>query len=95
MIKGISGSGPFGAVAQIAWFGHPAQESALPACWDSGPGQCSGSGATRLGFCFSGLARTSATESGPASREGAMVGDVRVMCGWWFGLVWFVATVWS
>lgn len=41
VMSGISGSGPFGAVAQMAWFGQPAQESALPACCDSGPGQCS------------------------------------------------------
>ncbi len=38
---GMSGSGPFGAEAQIAWFGQPSQASPLPACSDSGPGQCS------------------------------------------------------
>jgi len=38
---GISGSGPFGVEAQICWFGQPAQASPLPACSDSGPGQCS------------------------------------------------------
>ena len=41
VMSGMSGSGPFGAEAQIFWFGQPAQESAVPACWDSGPGQCS------------------------------------------------------
>lgn len=46
-----SGSGPFGAVAQAAWFGQPAQASAFPACSFSAPGQsadrgqgCSGGG---------------------------------------------------
>lgn len=38
---GMSGSGPLGAVAQICWFGQPAQASPWPACSDSGPGQCS------------------------------------------------------
>lgn len=41
-ISGMSGSGPFGADAQIDWLGQPAQASPLPADWDSGPGQCSG-----------------------------------------------------
>lgn len=45
VIIGISGSGPLGAEAHISWFGQPAQESAFPALCDSGPGQCSGSGA--------------------------------------------------
>src|SRR6478735_11138671 len=36
---GISGSGPLGADAQMAWFGHPAHASALPACSESGPTQ--------------------------------------------------------
>lgn len=40
-MRGMSGSGPFGAEAHIAWLGQPAQESAWPACCDSGPGQCS------------------------------------------------------
>jgi hypothetical protein len=38
---GMSGSGPFGAEAQMAWFGQPAHASPFPACSDSGPGQCS------------------------------------------------------
>lgn len=41
MIRGISGSGPLGVVAHIAWLGQPAQASPLPARLDSGPGQCS------------------------------------------------------
>jgi hypothetical protein len=48
-MRGMSGSGPFGAEAHICWFGHPSQASALPAWSDSGPGQCSGSGAARVG----------------------------------------------
>lgn len=76
-MRGISGSGPLGAEAQIAWLGQPAQESALPAASDSGPGQCSGSGATSLGAALRGLERTSSTFSG-ASREGAIMVFVRV-----------------
>jgi len=72
VMAGISGSGPLGAEAHIAWFGQPAQESAFPAVSDSGPGQCSGSGATSLGADFRGLESTSCTSSG-ASREGAMM----------------------
>lgn len=71
VMAGRSGSGPFGVEAHIFWFGHPAHESAVPACSDSGPGQCSGSGATSSGFCFRGFARTSSTGSG-ASSDGAM-----------------------
>ena len=41
VMKGMSGSGPLGAVAQMDWFGQPAQASPLPARLDSGPGQCS------------------------------------------------------
>jgi len=37
-----SGSGPLGAVAQAAWFGQPAQASALPAFSLSMPGQSVG-----------------------------------------------------
>jgi hypothetical protein len=72
VMAGMSGSGPLGAEAHIAWFGQPAQESAFPAVSDSGPGQCSGSGATSLGALLRGLESTSCTSSG-ASREGAMV----------------------
>lgn len=72
VITGISGSGPLGAEAHIAWLGQPSQESAFPAASDSGPGQCSGSGATRSGLAFRGLLRTSWTLSG-SSREGAIV----------------------
>lgn len=77
VMRGMSGSGPLGAEAQIAWFGQPAQESAFPAASDSGPGQCSGSGATSLGAALRGLERTSSTFSG-ASREGAMIEFVGV-----------------
>ena len=38
-ISAISGSGPFGAEAQAAWLGHPAQLAALPACSLCVPGQ--------------------------------------------------------
>jgi len=69
----ISGSGPLGAEAHIAWLGHPAQESDFPAVSDSGPGQCSGSGATSLGAVLRGLEITSWTCSG-SSRDGAIVG---------------------
>lgn len=31
VIKGISGSGPLGVEAQMAWFGQPLQASPLPA----------------------------------------------------------------
>ena len=34
-----SGSGPLGAVAQISWFGHPAQAALLPAVSLLVPGQ--------------------------------------------------------
>lgn len=71
-MREMSGSGPLGAEAHIAWFGQPAHESAVPAAWESAPGQCSGSGATRFGFAFKGLARTSSTRSGSSS-VGAMV----------------------
>ena len=43
VIRGISGSGPLGVVAQMDWLGQPAQASLWPASLDSGPGQCSGS----------------------------------------------------
>jgi hypothetical protein len=33
----LPGSGPFGAVAHIAWLGQPAQASTLPAASLSGP----------------------------------------------------------
>ena len=42
VMRGMSGSGPFGAEAHIDWFGQPWQASPCPACSDSGPGQCSG-----------------------------------------------------
>ena len=53
-MKGMSGSGPFGVEAQMLWLGQPTQASPWPACLDSGPGQCSGSGAMREGWFFSG-----------------------------------------
>lgn len=48
MMRAVSGSGPFGAEAQMAWLGHPAQAADCPAVCDSGPGQCSGDG--QIGF---------------------------------------------
>jgi len=72
VIAGMSGSGPLGAEAQMAWLGQPAQESACPAEADSGPGQCSGSGAINSGAFLRGLERTSWTYSGRSSSEGAM-----------------------
>lgn len=38
-IRGKSGSGPFGVVAQTDWLGHPAHAEAFPASSDSVPGQ--------------------------------------------------------
>ena len=58
MMKGMSGSGPLGVDAQILWLGQPAQASPWPASLDSGPGQCSGSGAMREGWVFSGAERS-------------------------------------
>jgi hypothetical protein len=49
-MSGMSGSGPLGAEAHIFWLGHPAHESAVPAAWDSGPGQCSGGKVSHCGF---------------------------------------------
>jgi hypothetical protein len=63
-MAGMSGSGPFGAGAQMAWFGHVWQASPCPACIDSRPGQCSGSGATSWFVPLS---------YGGSSREGAIV----------------------
>lgn len=77
----MSGSGPFGADAQIFWFGHPAHESAVPAFSDSGPGQDSGSGATKAGFAFMGFAKTSCTDSG-SSNEGAILNSSGKSSGW-------------
>lgn len=48
LMNGMSGSGPFGAVEQIDWFGQPWQLSALPACSLSVPGQASGASSGRL-----------------------------------------------
>lgn len=76
VISGISGSGPFGAVAHIFWFGQPTQASPFPACSDSGPGQCSGSGASSLGRALrfderasEGSCVTSASSVGAMIRE--------------------------
>ena len=71
VMRGTSGSGPLGVVAQIDWLGQPAQEEAWPAWVDSGPGQCSGSGATSFGIVLGGEERSICVGS---SREGAMVG---------------------
>lgn len=79
-MSGMSGSGPLGADAQMAWLGQPAHAASLPAACDSGPGQCSGSGATRAGADLREALRaeeTSVVVEGGSSREGAMV----VACG--------------
>lgn len=55
---GMSGSGPLGVEAQMVWLGQPAHASPWPASLDSGPGQCSGSGAMREGWVFSGAERS-------------------------------------
>ena len=60
---GMSGSGPLGVEAQMDWLGQPAQAEPWPASVDSGPGQCSGSGATRLGWFLRGAERASSTGS--------------------------------
>lgn len=71
----MSGSGPLGAEAQIAWLGQPAQASDCPACSDSGPGQCSGSGATRSGAVLRGADSADWTDVvRSASSVGAIVG---------------------
>lgn len=54
----MSESGPMGVEAQMLWLGQPAQASPWPARLDSGPGQCSGSGAMRVGWFFSGAERS-------------------------------------
>lgn len=41
-MRGRSGSGPLGVLAQVAWFGQPSQAEAFPAFSDSVPGQCAG-----------------------------------------------------
>ena len=58
VMSGMSGSGPLGVEAQMDWFGQPAQASPWPARVDSGPGQCSGSGAMREGWFFGGAERS-------------------------------------
>ena len=57
-MRGISGSGPLGVEAQTLWLGQPAQASPRPARVDSGPGQCSGSGAMREGWFFRGAEKS-------------------------------------
>ena len=57
-MRGRSESGPMGVEAQMLWLGQPAQASPWPARLDSGPGQCSGSGAMREGWFFSGAERS-------------------------------------
>jgi hypothetical protein len=82
-MRGISGSGPFGAEAQMLWLGHPLHASPCPACSDSGPGQCSGSGATSSGAAFRGAERADLTEvvtSRSASRVGAMSANSMLIC---------------
>lgn len=58
VMRAMSGSGPFGVEAQMIWLGQPAQASPWPASVDSGPGQCSGSGAIREGWFLSGAERS-------------------------------------
>lgn len=60
---GMSGSGPLGVEAQMDWLGQPAHAESWPASLDSGPGQCSGSGATRFGWFLRGAERASWTGS--------------------------------
>ena len=74
VMKGMSGSGPLGVVAQMDWFGQPVQASPFPARLDSGPGQCSGSGTTSFGVFFGGAERSTCIGS---SSEGAMAGFKR------------------
>lgn len=71
-MSGMSGSGPLEVVAHMDWLGQPAQASPFPARLDSGPGQCSGSGATNFGVFLRGAERSTWMGS---SREGAMAGD--------------------
>lgn len=74
----MSGSGPFGADAHIAWLGQPAHAASCPAVCDSGPGQCSGSGATRAGADLRGALRAEVMSEAVvvgSSRDGAMVAE--------------------
>lgn len=48
-MRGMSGSGPLGALAQMDWLGQPVQASLWPARFDSGPGQCSAGVLVRWG----------------------------------------------
>lgn len=64
-MAGISGSGPLGSDSHMFWFGQPLQASPWPAFSDSGPGQCSGSGA------FKGMAEAR-TFARATSADGAM-----------------------
>jgi len=92
----MSGSGPLGAEAQISWLGQPAQASALPAASDSGPGQCSGSGALRIGADFKGAwsAERGDCVSG-TSRDGAIVGMLWVCVKWLCSCLWLYREAFS
>ena len=58
VMRGMSGSGPLGVEAQMVWLGQLAQAEPAPARLDSGPGQCSGSGAMRGGWFLRGAERS-------------------------------------
>ena len=72
----------------MAWLGHPAHASPWPACSDSGPGQCSGSGAIRfVGTDLSGAERRVVSGGGGVRVDGGGGGggggggDMAVMFG--------------
>jgi hypothetical protein len=86
-MTGISGSGPFGAEAHIAWLGQPAQLSAVPACCDSGPGQCSKIEHQHLfdhtatgACCDGGVAGRCVPGSGATSFGAALSGASKSIC---------------
>jgi hypothetical protein len=77
LMKGISGSGPFGPSAQTDWFGHPSHASAFPARSDSVPYERYSAKHNlamwrgRTGQCsgaFSGTVEGSMVDEGPRGR---------------------------
>lgn len=94
VMRGRSGSGPWGVEAQMDWLGQPAQAEVVPAREDSGPGQCSGSGAMRGGWFLRGAERSIWMSEGGSMAVVVVVVDGMVVCGFcgvlcdWFGGVW-------
>lgn len=76
MMRGMSESRPLGVDAQMVWLGQPAQASPWPASLDSGPGQCSGSGAMRERWFFRGAERSTWMGFSSAVILVVVVGDI-------------------